>query len=151
MTESTISPTTRRIVLSGFFFLTGICFASWASRIPDIKMQLGLSDGAFGGLLFFLPIGSFLGIPISGTLTASIYSTTVNDGVTFTTTGNGGTTTKFEWSFDNFSTVAGTVNNPANPYTLILNVQQPTMWFRTTSVSGTCPAGVTTPISVTLA
>ena len=70
MTESTISPTTRRIVLSGFFFLTGICFASWASRIPDIKMQLGLSDGAFGGLLFFLPIGSFLGIPISGTLTA---------------------------------------------------------------------------------
>jgi hypothetical protein len=25
------------------------------------------------------------------------------------------------------------------------------MWFRTTSVSGTCPAGVTTPISVTLA
>jgi MFS family permease len=70
MTLSTISPTTRRIVLSGFFFLTGICFASWASRIPDIKMQLGLSDGAFGGLLFFLPIGSFLGIPISGTLTA---------------------------------------------------------------------------------
>jgi len=70
MTLSTISPTIRRIVLSGFFFLTGICFASWASRIPDIKMQLGLSDGAFGGLLFFLPIGSFLGIPISGTLTA---------------------------------------------------------------------------------
>jgi hypothetical protein len=87
----------------------------------------------------------------SGTLTANLYSTTVNDAVTFTTTGNGGTTTKFEWSFDNFSTIAGTVNNPANPYTLILNVQQPTMWFRTTSVSGTCPAGVTTPISVTLA
>ena len=70
MTVSTISPSTRRIVLSGFFFLTGICFASWASRIPDIKMQLGLSDGAFGGLLFFLPIGSFIGIPISGSLTA---------------------------------------------------------------------------------
>ncbi len=31
---------------------------------------MGLSDGAFGGLLFFLPIGSFLGIPISGRLTA---------------------------------------------------------------------------------
>lgn len=54
----------------GIFFLTGICFASWASRIPDIKMQLGLSDGAFGGILFFLPIGSFIGIPISGSLTA---------------------------------------------------------------------------------
>ena len=70
MTEAMISLKTRRIILSGYFFLTGICFSSWASRIPDIKMQLGLSDGAFGGLLFFLPIGSFLGIPISGSLTA---------------------------------------------------------------------------------
>jgi MFS family permease len=70
MVSPEISLKTRRIILSGYFFLTGICFSSWASRIPDIKMQLGLSDGAFGGLLFFLPIGSFLGIPISGSLTA---------------------------------------------------------------------------------
>ncbi len=70
MTESIISLKSRRIILSGYFFLAGICFSSWASRIPDIKMHLSLSDGAFGGLLFFLPIGSFLGIPISGSLTA---------------------------------------------------------------------------------
>jgi MFS family permease len=70
MAELAISLKTRRIILSGYFFLTGICFSSWASRIPDIKMQLALSDGSFGGLLFFLPIGSFLGIPISGSLTA---------------------------------------------------------------------------------
>jgi len=70
MVDTVISLKTRRIILSGYFFLTGICFSSWASRIPDIKMHLGLSDGAFGGLLFFLPIGSFLGIPISGSLTA---------------------------------------------------------------------------------
>ena len=87
----------------------------------------------------------------AGTLTANVYSTTVNDAVTFTTTGNGGSITLFEWSYDNFTSVAGTTNNPANPYSLILNVQQSTVWFRTTSVSGTCPAGVTTPISVTLA
>ena len=86
----------------------------------------------------------------AGTLSADKPSTTVNDAVAFTTTGNGGSLTKFEWSYDNFSTVAGTTNNPANPYTLILNVQQPTMWFRTTSASGACPAGVTTPIPVTL-
>ena len=86
----------------------------------------------------------------AGTLAVNKTSTTLNDAVTFTTTGNGGSVTKFEYSYDNFLTVAGTVNNPANPYTLILNVQQPTMWFRTTSVSGACPAGVTTPISVTL-
>lgn len=86
----------------------------------------------------------------AGTLSSNKTTTTVNDAVVFTTTGNGGTITKFEYSYNNFSTVEGTVNNPANPYTLILNVQQPTMWFRTTSVSGGCPAGVTTPISVTL-
>ena len=72
MTDSLISNRTRRIVLSGFFFFTGICFASWASRIPDIKMQLGLNDAELGAMLFFLPVGSFLGIPISGSLT-SIY------------------------------------------------------------------------------
>ena len=70
MTDQAITPSFRRIILSGYFFLTGICFASWASRIPDIKMQLGLSDGAFGGILLFLPIGTFLGIPISGSITA---------------------------------------------------------------------------------
>ena len=70
MTDQAITPQFRRIILSGYFFLTGICFASWASRIPDIKMQLGLSDGAFGGILLFLPIGTFLGIPISGSITA---------------------------------------------------------------------------------
>lgn len=70
MAAPEISLKTRRIILSGYFFLTGICFSSWASRIPDIKLHLDLSDGAFGGLLFFLPIGSFLGIPISGSLTA---------------------------------------------------------------------------------
>jgi hypothetical protein len=86
----------------------------------------------------------------AGTLEVNKTSTTVNDAVTFTTTGNGGTTTKFEWSFNNFSTISGTVNNPTNPYTLILNIQQPTMWFRTTSVSGACPAGVTSAVSVTL-
>lgn len=65
-----ITPQFRRIILSGYFFLTGICFATWASRIPDIKMHLGLSDGAFGGILLFLPIGTFIAIPICGSLTA---------------------------------------------------------------------------------
>ncbi|MCX6331412.1 MAG: MFS transporter [Bacteroidetes bacterium] len=72
MTQPPISNKVRRIALSGFFFFTGICFASWASRIPDIKMQLGLNDAELGALLLFLPFGTFLGIPISGSIT-SIY------------------------------------------------------------------------------
>ena len=70
MSAQAISNRTRRIVLSGFFFFAGICFASWASRIPDVKMQLGLNDAEFGGMLLFLPLGSFIGIPISGSLTS---------------------------------------------------------------------------------
>lgn len=35
-------------------------------------MQLGLNDAELGAMLLFLPVGSFLGIPISGSLT-SIY------------------------------------------------------------------------------
>jgi len=70
MTDQAITPQFRRIILSGYFFLTGICFSSWASRIPDIKMNLGLNDGAFGGLLLFLPMGTFLAIPIAGSMTA---------------------------------------------------------------------------------
>ena len=70
MSETSISKQSRRFILSGYFFFTGICFASWASRIPDIKLALGLTDAQFGGMLLFLPLGSFLGIPISGSLTA---------------------------------------------------------------------------------
>ena len=47
----------HRIALSTFFFLFGFCFASWASRIPDIKSKLQLSDGELGGVLFALPVG----------------------------------------------------------------------------------------------
>jgi len=70
MSDRLISKNARRAVLSGFFFFAGICFASWASRIPDIKMQLSLSDAALGGMLLFLPMGSLLAIPISGSLTS---------------------------------------------------------------------------------
>jgi len=70
MSETSISKQSRRVILSGYFFYTGICFASWASRIPDIKLALGLTDAQFGGMLLFLPLGSFLGIPISGSLTS---------------------------------------------------------------------------------
>src|SRR5690606_38771770 len=50
------------------------CFASWASRIPSIQQNLGLSESALGGVLFSLPIGLFLSIPFSGWLIAKIGS-----------------------------------------------------------------------------
>lgn len=50
------------------YFSMGLSFASWASRIPDIKSALHLSDGLFGSILFALPVGQFLMMPISGKL-----------------------------------------------------------------------------------
>ena len=56
----------RRISISAFFFLHGICFASWASRIPNIQQSLHLNETSLGAVLFALPVGSFITLPFSG-------------------------------------------------------------------------------------
>ena len=57
-----------RLGVSAFFFTQGLGFASWASRIPEIKNSLGLSDAALGSILFALPAGSLTSLPLSGWL-----------------------------------------------------------------------------------
>jgi MFS family permease len=57
-----------RIAVSAFFFCQGLCFASWASRIPDIKTTLQLSDAVLGSLLLALPAGQLTAMPFSGRL-----------------------------------------------------------------------------------
>jgi MFS family permease len=64
----------HRIAVSSFFFLAGICFASWASRIPDIQAKLQLSNAALGGILLCLPIGLLSSLPIAGFLVAKFGS-----------------------------------------------------------------------------
>jgi MFS family permease len=54
------------MAVSVFFFCQGICFASWASRIPDIKTALHLSEAGLGSILLGLPIGQLLTMPFSG-------------------------------------------------------------------------------------
>jgi len=46
----------------------GLCFATWASRIPDIKTTLQLSEGDLGTILFALPLGQLVIMPFSGKL-----------------------------------------------------------------------------------
>ncbi len=60
--------TRQRISLSVFFFLSGLCYSSWASRIPTIKTALNINDAELGSLLFIMPISSLVGLPISGWL-----------------------------------------------------------------------------------
>jgi MFS family permease len=60
----------RRIrwAVSAFYFGMGLCFATWASRIPDIKMALDLSAADLGTILFALPVGQLMMMPFSGKL-----------------------------------------------------------------------------------
>ena len=58
----------RRAALGSLFFLAGLCFASWASRIPDVQSKFELSESQLGTLLLGLPIGSLLALPLAGWL-----------------------------------------------------------------------------------
>ncbi|MDQ3277318.1 MAG: MFS transporter [Bacteroidota bacterium] len=57
-----------RIAVSTLFFLQGLCFATWASRIPSIQQSLGISESLLGVILFSLPAGSMLSLLFSGKL-----------------------------------------------------------------------------------
>jgi MFS family permease len=57
-----------RIAVALVYFSMGLCFSSWASRIPDIKDALNLNDAMLGSILFALPVGQFTMMPFSGRL-----------------------------------------------------------------------------------
>jgi len=57
-----------RRTVSLFYFAMGLTFATWASRIPDIKTALHLSEGDLGSILFALPLGQLVIMPFSGKL-----------------------------------------------------------------------------------
>lgn len=46
----------------------GLCFATWASRIPSIQKNLVLTDAVLGAILFALPVGFFISLPFAGWL-----------------------------------------------------------------------------------
>jgi MFS family permease len=60
----------NRIAVSAYFFLAGLCFSSWASRIPNIQQHLHLDNASLGGVLLGLPIGLLTSLPLAGWLVA---------------------------------------------------------------------------------
>jgi MFS family permease len=68
------SKRTLRIAVGAMFFMTGLCFASWASRIATIQQNLNLSDAALGGVLFAMPVGLMCSLPFSGWIITKIGS-----------------------------------------------------------------------------
>ena len=72
--ERAVSPQANRRSVSVFFFMHGLCFASWASRIPTIQAELNLSASSLGTILFALPLGFFISLAFAGWLIAKIGS-----------------------------------------------------------------------------
>lgn len=56
----------ERFSISLLFFLCGLNFATWATRIPDYKIFLHLTDADLGKVLLGLPIGSLVSLPLAG-------------------------------------------------------------------------------------
>lgn len=64
-----------RYAVLALFIAQGLCFASWASRLPDIKSDFNVESYLHYGLLMFLiPIGKFIAIPLVGFLLPRIGS-----------------------------------------------------------------------------
>lgn len=61
---------TYRVAVGSMFFLQGLCFATWGSRIPSLQQSMGLSEAGLGMVLFTLPVGLMLSLPFSGWLIA---------------------------------------------------------------------------------
>jgi fucose permease len=50
------------------FFGNGFMFATWASRIPDVKTSMSLTPGRLSLLLLAISVGSLIGLPLAGRL-----------------------------------------------------------------------------------
>jgi MFS family permease len=48
------------------FFLNGLVFSSWVSRIPEVRSSFALTNGELGLVLLAIALGSVLALPTSG-------------------------------------------------------------------------------------
>jgi predicted MFS family arabinose efflux permease len=63
-----------RVAVTAVFFLNGIVFASWYSRLPSIQEQLDLGPGTLGLALIGAPVGLLAAQPLTGALAATVGS-----------------------------------------------------------------------------
>src|SRR6185437_1145136 len=59
-----------RTAVFAIFFATGLGFATWASRVPTAKANLGIDDFQLGILLFASGAASILGLSLANVLLA---------------------------------------------------------------------------------
>ena len=100
MTSTTAVPpapaTVRRATAATYvaFIGSGFAFASWASRIPQVRDNLHLDSAALGLVLLAIAAGSLLALPLSGlgmdtsdALNFRVLATFVKDLITVDTAG----------------------------------------------------------------
>src|SRR5262245_7233556 len=59
-------PRPARVAVAGLFFMNGVLFASWVSRIPAVQGALGLSHQSLGLVLLGVALGALVAMPLAG-------------------------------------------------------------------------------------
>src|SRR5215211_6247347 len=69
-TSEGIDASVRSAVLATYavFIASGIAFASWASRIPQVRDRLHLDPSELGLVLLAIAAGSVIALPLSGVI-----------------------------------------------------------------------------------
>jgi MFS family permease len=57
-----------RVAVTAIFFTNGALVANWFARIPDVKQQLGLSEGTLSIALLSMAVGALIAQPATGWL-----------------------------------------------------------------------------------
>ncbi len=118
----------QRSFIGLIFFFVGVGFASWASRIPDIKANFHLNDAQLGSLLILMPISSLISLPFSGWLVSKFNSrkplmtSVVVYGLSLILIGNASSMTMLALGISIFSFSTRTLNLSLN--TQAVNLQQ---------------------------
>nr|WP_314899466.1 MFS transporter [uncultured Deefgea sp.] len=68
MINSVVSLRRSQLAVASLFLVLGFNFGTWASRIPALKMQLGLSAAEVGILLLASGLGAVFSFPVTATL-----------------------------------------------------------------------------------
>ena len=72
-----VEPRTARLAVTAIFLTNGALIANWFARIPDVKQQLGLSEGSLSIALLCMALGALLAQPTAGWVIGRVGSRTV--------------------------------------------------------------------------
>lgn len=84
------------------------------------------------------------------TISVNLSNTVTNDVVSYSVTGGNGSITGYQYSFNNFATIAGTITTTNNPWNLFTNTTNSVVYVRAVTQNGTCNTATSNIVSTTL-